>query len=918
MALPAWRPLVTLAADLPGRRPLRWRFGGACFDEPSLQLTVAGQPVEVERRPLQLLALLLAHPGEIVTKAEILDALWPGREVSEASLTNCMARLRQALGEIGHTAIRTVHGYGYRFAAPVTVENTGPPLSLVKQATALAPGAAVPHRPNWSLVERLGAGGFGEAWLAEQVKSRERRVVKFAQDGIGVAALRREVALFRLLREGLGPRPDLIRVLDWQFSETPAFIETAWADQGNLAEWAARQGGAGALALDVRLDIAAQIAEALAAIHGMAVLHKDLKPANVLIRLDANGHPGIILTDFGSGRVLDPASLDAFGITRPEPDPTEADSSGGTQMYSAPELASGAVPSVQADIFALGIMLFQLVAGDLRRPLAPGWEELVGDPLLREDISEAAAGDFSRRLSDAGELAARLRALPERRAARARVEAEAAEAARMRRALDLARARRLPLMALLGVLVLALATSTTLFVRAKRAEARAETAAARATTVTAFLTDDVFSAANPLLGADPNVPVRRLLSIAASELDRRFQQGGVDRAAIEAAIGSAFAGLADQDDALKFLGSALATLRVTRGEDDPQTQAVRLAMARLAEHMLDRAGMRAAGQAMLAAHPADAATELVARFYVILGGCDYTGAEACAAQLRPLAAESAQRLGAGDKLTLKIQAELASRLGDALQFGEAIPMSRALIAQSQRVYGPGHLLVQERRFELAATLVGAGQLDEAIPMLIDVRRRMQALMGGETEISARVENQLGMAYYAAGRYPESVQAFQAARDFVAARRGENSILVLGAESNIANAMAHMGRTKEATTIAQHVFEVKRRAEGADSPDTLVFERNLAVDFKMGGDLAQAEAAYRDVVGRARKTMTHGEHNLGRWESEFGEILAQEGKLDEARAMLTESVATLTKSFGAQDKQTLHARNLLASLGAPAK
>jgi len=908
---------MSVTAEPPARRSLRWRFAGACFDGPSLQLTVAGLPVELERRPLELLALLLEHPGEIVTKGEILDALWPGRVVSEASLTNCMARLRQALGEIGHTAIRTVHGYGYRFAAPVAVENTGPPPHLMLQEAAFAPGGAVPHRPNWCLVERLGSGGFGEAWLAEQVKSRERRVIKFARDGMGAAALRREIALFRLLREGLGPRPDLIRVLDWQFAEPPAFIETVWAEQGNLAEWAERQGGAAALDLAVRVDIAAQIAEALAAIHGMAVLHKDLKPANVLMRTDEAGAPAIVLTDFGSGRVLDPASLDAFGITRPDPDPSQPDSSGGTQMYRAPELAAGGTPSVQADIFALGIMLFQLVAGDVRRPLAPGWEDLVADPLLREDIAAAAAGDPARRLADAADLAARLRALPERRAARARAQAAASEAARMRRALELARARRTPLIASLCVLVLALATSTTLYVRAKRAEARAEAAAARATTVTAFLTDDLFSAANPLLGADPNVPVRRLLAVAAAELERRFPPGNADRdadrAVIEAAIGGAFAGLTDQDDALRLLRPALATLRATRGEDDPQTQAVRLAMARLAEQLLDRPAMRAAGQAMLAAHPRDFATELAARFYIILGGCD-SDSEACAALLRPLAAESGRRLGVRDPLTLKIEAELASRLGDALQFAEAIPMSRALIAETQRVYGPDHLLVQERRFELAATLVGAGQVEEAIPILTDVRRRMLALMGGETEMSARVENQLGMAYYAAARYPESLQAFQAARDFVAARRGESSLLVLGAENNVANTLAHMGRTQDAVAIARHVFEVKRRAEGPDSPDTLLLERNLAVDFRMGGDLPKAEAAYRDLVGRARTIMTHGEHNLGRWEAEFGELLLNEGKRDEARVLLAEGVATLTKSLGAQDKQTVHAQMVLASVG----
>src|ERR1700753_2736480 len=108
----------------PQRRALLWRFGSAVFDEQALTLTVGGADVELERRPLELLSLLLAHAGEVVTKDEILDALWPDRDISEASLTKCMARLRNALRDDDHEIIRTAHGFGYRFAAPVTARES--------------------------------------------------------------------------------------------------------------------------------------------------------------------------------------------------------------------------------------------------------------------------------------------------------------------------------------------------------------------------------------------------------------------------------------------------------------------------------------------------------------------------------------------------------------------------------------------------------------------------------------------------------------------------------------------------------------------------------------------------------------------------------------------------------------------------
>jgi len=899
----------------PPRRPrLRWHFSNACFDEASLLLTIAGKPVELERRPQLLLALLLAHAGEIVTKDEILDALWPGREVSEASLTNCMARLRQSLGDLGHDAIRTVHGYGYRFAADVTVQASAPAPAAPSAIIAMAEGDPVPHRPNWRLVRTLGSGGYGDAWLAEQSQSHERRVIKFARDADGVAALRREIALCRLLREELGPRPDLIRILDWHFAEPSPFIETAWAEHGNLMEWAQAQGGAATLPLDLRLDLAAQIAEALAAIHDMGVLHKDLKPANVLMRLDAHGRPGIILTDFGSGRVLDPARLDAFGITRPDADPTRPDSTGGTQIYRAPELSAGGAQTIQADIFALGIMLFQLAAGDLRRPLAPGWEDLVPDPLLRADIEAAAAGDPARRLADAAELASRLRALPARRAARARAEADSAESARLLRALELARARRAPLLALLGVLLLALGATTALTLRANRAQALAERQAERARAVTGFLTDDLFSAANPLLGADPNVPVRRVLGVAAADLDRRFPRGNPDRAAIEAAVGNAYLGLADPDHATPLLRAALGELRAQQGDADPQTQAVRLALGLLAERKSDYAGMREAGTSMLAASPRDAQTELHARLFLALAACGENGnADTCATHLRPLLAECVNRLGPRHPVTLKLESALAVHLALAQHVGEAIRISRETASLTQSVYGADHLLTQQRRFDLAQVLVQAAQNNEAIPMLIDIRRRVLIITGTETDISADMADELGNAYIFAGRWSDSLPAFQIALDYSTRTRGETSILAREALSNIACALRYMGRTRESIADATKVRDLNRAASGPDDPDTLWAGHNLGIDYRFDGNLPAAEAVLRDVVARARRVFTHNEFYPGLYEADLGEVLALEHKRDEARALLTESVAALTKSLGPGHRHTMHAQDVLATV-----
>jgi non-specific serine/threonine protein kinase len=899
----------------PKPRPAwRWRFDKTCFDEASLLLTIDNQPVELERRPLDLLALLLAHAGEVVTKEEILDSIWPAREVTEASLTKCVARLRQALGDTDHAIVRTVHGYGYRFAAKVTVEETTGAPAPPPASSGFAPGDPVPHRRNWRLVERLGTGGYGDAWLGEQPLTHERRVFKFANDAAGLAALRREVTLGRLLREGLGPRPDLIRILDWNFEEPPAFIETAWSELGNLAGWAASEGGAASLPLELRLDLAAQIAEALSAIHGMAVLHKDLKPANVLMRRDEAGRPAIILTDFGSGRALEMDRLDAFGITRPVLEITVEDSTAGTAMYRAPELSAGGAPTVQADIFAAGVMLFQLAAGDLRRPLAPGWEEHIPDPLLREDIGLAAAGDPARRLADAAELARRLRTLPARRQALARAEAAAAETIRTRRALELARARRTPLLALLGVSLLGFAVATSLYVRADRANTRAQLQAQRANAVTGFLTDDLFSAANPLLAADPNIPVKKVLAASAADLHHRFPAGSLDRAAIEAAIGGAYAGLADADHALPLLQASLAARREKLGDADPQTQAVRLTIADLAERTGNPDALRDAGNAVLAAHPTDAETELHGQYAVLFADCVTTENDSvCVAKLRPFLAELRDRLGPRHPLTLRAQDLLAYQLSQGQHFDEAVSLARETVSLTQAAYGPDHLLVQDRRLHLGEVLIEAGQPAEAIAILQDVRRRLLTMSGSETDMTARVATQLGRAYGAAKRYDEGLAALRTALDYNIKAHGETFEFTRDDMNLVAKMLAAAGRPLEGIPLGEKALALQRQARGADHEESLWIEANLAEEYRQAGNPARAEALYRDIVTRSRRVFTHGEWDLGYFEDLLGELLAEEGKVDEARPVLTESTAVLTRNLGAANPRTQRAVGALAGL-----
>jgi DNA-binding winged helix-turn-helix (wHTH) protein len=105
----------------PPRSQRKWRFAGCVFDEANWTLTVDGQRVPIEAKPLELLRELLLNAGNLVTKAELLDRIWPDVAVVEASLPTAVGKLRRALRDDRRTRpiIETVPRFGYRLMVPV-------------------------------------------------------------------------------------------------------------------------------------------------------------------------------------------------------------------------------------------------------------------------------------------------------------------------------------------------------------------------------------------------------------------------------------------------------------------------------------------------------------------------------------------------------------------------------------------------------------------------------------------------------------------------------------------------------------------------------------------------------------------------------------------------------------------------------
>jgi serine/threonine protein kinase/class 3 adenylate cyclase len=272
---------------------------------------------------------------------------------------------------------------------------------------------AVPQT-RWVLEKMLGEGGFGEVWLARHRLLGHQSVFKFCFRADRARSLRREVTLFRVMKERFGAHPHIVSVRDVFFDEPPYYIEMDYSDGKDLRAWCEDHGGVGALPLPVRLEIVAQVADALQAAHDAGVIHRDVKPANILVsgNFTTPAQVQVKLTDFGIGQIVSEEVLEGLtkgGFTHGLGATKSSDGLTGTQLYMAPELVAGKPASAASDVYALGVVLFQMLLGDFTAPVTMDCLENIHEPQLRRDLTRCFAGNPKQRFERIAELARSVR-----------------------------------------------------------------------------------------------------------------------------------------------------------------------------------------------------------------------------------------------------------------------------------------------------------------------------------------------------------------------------------------------------------------------------------------------------------------------------------------------------------------------------
>src|ERR1700704_964601 len=156
------------ASDVAETSGRLWRFADYEFDEMRRELRARGKAVELESKPLDILLQLLLHAGEVVTKEELLESVWPDVMVVDASLATAVSKLRKAMGDEEHPVIVTVPRVGYRLAVPVYCKTVAAPAG---PQLGFKVGDGVPGRVQWKLTRAMDVSGSSEVWLAENPKT---------------------------------------------------------------------------------------------------------------------------------------------------------------------------------------------------------------------------------------------------------------------------------------------------------------------------------------------------------------------------------------------------------------------------------------------------------------------------------------------------------------------------------------------------------------------------------------------------------------------------------------------------------------------------------------------------------------------------------------------------------------------------
>jgi non-specific serine/threonine protein kinase/serine/threonine-protein kinase len=734
---------------------------------------------------------------------------------------------------------------------------------------------------NYRLLQKLGEGGMGEVWQAEQLQPVQRKVaLKLIKRGMDSEQV---LARFETERQALAlmDHPTIAKVFDAGTTERgrPYFVMelvrgeriTTYCDRHRRS-------------IRERLELFVEVCEGIRHAHQKAVIHRDIKPSNILIT-ETDGRPAPKIIDFGvakatAQRLTERTLFTVLGELV------------GTPEYMSPEQAelTGEDVDIRTDVYSLGMVLYELLVGalpldsqELREGGLFGLQRIILEedppkPSTRVnqigDRSETAAGSRSTTIPDLirslkGDLDwIVIRCLEKDRSRRYDSPQEIAADIRRHladepvlasppslsyRTMKFVR-RHLVGVVSAAVLVVGLIVgtvgATVGLMRARQAEEKAQLEALSSETVTTVLT-------GMLAGLDPEAAGELLERDMRERVEAHWREQGKTEEEIAALLG----GLDRAMEGVNVTGTGLRLLD---------------------EMILSRS--REPIEEHLAEHPEIAARleHTVGTTYGILGLTEKSEPHL----LRALELRE-RELGRDHPDTLGTMNSLAVLYWVQGRYEEAEPLFMATLEARNRVLGPDHPHTLASMHNLATLYNNRGLYAQAEPLFLETVEKHNRVLGDDHPNTLGSMNNLAFLYSVQGRYSEAEPLFLETLETEKRALGDDNPDTLGTLSDLAALYVHQGRYSEAEPLLLEAFGSQRRVLGDDHPDTLGTMNNLAALYIDQGRYDEVESLLSEAL-EIQTRVLGGDHPVTLSSTNLtGRLYANTGRLEQAETLLSE-------------------------------
>lgn len=764
----------------------------------------------------------------------------------------------------------------------------------------------------YRLLRAIGSGGMASVWLAEREDGALRRnfalklpypasirrgfAERFARERDILARLR-HAHIARLHDAGVDSAGQPYLALDHIEGEQI----TQWCDARNLP-------------LPARLQLFEQVLEAVQFAHANLVIHRDLKPGNILV--DSQGE--VSLLDFGIARLLDATDGHVADTAL-----TEAGSRMLTVQYASPEQIRGESLTIASDIYSLGVVLHELIAGARPYRLA-----FLSAAQLEQAISEAAREPLTRQVTaqrahqlglrsaramrravggDLDAIVARAMAEPaaHRYASAAALRddlrrlldghaVEARRPSRLRSVLRFARRHALA-STIVTVLLLALLASTVLsIVTAQRERAQRE----RAESVREFLVG-VFAQANPDENKGQPFTAQELLEKGERLLAEQRDAPVATRADLTAVIGNLYWSIGAFERAEPLLLQALMTRRDPHIADDIKARAlIGLANMQAEKRAFDEALANLDEALRFALDAGEDGATLAAdarrqQADVLVRRGDFAEAENV---LRELLVSDARQFGARSEEMAHDWRLLAVSLEELSRYDESAAAFEQAISIYRNVHGDVHSTVSYALNDLGLMLMHRGDLAGAERALREALKNSRILFGAETRATWAVQSNLLRVLEHEGRFAEALPERLHMLAKEKATLSQTTPETLAFHTNFTGIdYRELGRFEEAEAMFRDAISQWSTIHGDDNtPDSAAATMNLGITLGLRGRHADAVTAMQKGIAIRRANEPEGSMTLNLSRGELGHVLRIQGRFAEALKEHREAVSAYEK------------------------